>query len=353
MAYWVQTELGVLIAVIAFAPVILLMLNNKDLDAKTKKLCSIVAGVALVAAVGSGIDYHPTSQEDLDQAQAGAAVLSDDGLAYWTPFGKKYHFNPDCQYLKNSGTIYSGSVQDAIDAGRNEGCSGCTVEDGTDVLANADPEAVKAALENVVSIGGKDADDGTDDAGVQDDAGRSSKKNFPRQHRFAPASPRAGGGIVREGSLAARRRPFAGTAAFSATQAGAAAGGLRVAATLAVGADGHEQAGMCGIDVFRLVEQGVRVLHFLVRGIIPSAAGAFAQREQAALGRLGVVGEVAVGDEPHGPGRARLRAEAAPGQSVRSSVHTNSPSSSSTKMRMARVSQATAQAAHAMQRPKS
>ena len=69
--------------------------------------------MALVAAVGSGIDYHPTSQEDLDQAQAGAAVLSDDGLAYWTPFGKKYHFNPDCQYLKNSGTIYSGSVQDA------------------------------------------------------------------------------------------------------------------------------------------------------------------------------------------------------------------------------------------------
>ena len=134
VAYWVQTELGVIIAVIAFAPVILLMLNNKDLDPKAKKLCSIVAGVALVAAVGSGIDYHPTSQEDLDQAQAGAAVLSDDGLAYWTPFGKKYHFNPDCQYLKNSGTIYSGSVQDAIDAGRNEGCSGCTVEDGTDVL---------------------------------------------------------------------------------------------------------------------------------------------------------------------------------------------------------------------------
>ena len=106
--------------------------------------------------------------------------FSDDGLAYWTPFGKKYHFNPDCQYLKNSGTIYSGSVQDAIDAGRNEGCSGCTVEDGTDVLANADPEAVKAALENVVSIGGKDADDGTDDAGVQDDAGREQQEELPQ-----------------------------------------------------------------------------------------------------------------------------------------------------------------------------
>ena len=185
VAYWVQTELGVLIAVIAFAPVILLMLNSKDLDAKTKKLCSIVAGVALVAAVGSGIDYHPTSQEDLDQAQAGAAVLSDDGLAYWTPFGKKYHFNPDCQYLKNSGTIYSGSVQDAIDAGRNEGCSGCTVEDGTDVLANADPEAVKAVLENVVSMGGETGGGeagvaGGADAGGADDAGAGQQEDLPQ-----------------------------------------------------------------------------------------------------------------------------------------------------------------------------
>ena len=206
VAYWVQTELGVLIAVIAFAPVILLMLNNKDLDAKAKKLCSIVAGVALVAAVGSGIDYHPTSQEDLDQAQAGAAVLSDDGLAYWTPFGKKYHFNPDCQYLKNSGTIYSGSVQDAIDAGRNEGCSGCTVEDGTDVLANADPEAVKAALENVVSIGGEDGRWRRPESRTarmpeaQDDAGAgAARRTSPGSIGSPPASPsrrrghRAGG----------------------------------------------------------------------------------------------------------------------------------------------------------------
>ena len=122
LAYWVQTELGVIIAVIAFAPILLLMLTNKDMDKKTKQVCSIVAGVALVAAIGSGIDYHPTSQEDLDQAEAGAAVLSDDGLAYWTPFGEVYHFNPDCQYIKNSGTIYSGTVSDALEAGRTRAC---------------------------------------------------------------------------------------------------------------------------------------------------------------------------------------------------------------------------------------
>ena len=167
LAYWVQTDLGIIIAVIAFAPIILLMLQNKDLDKKTKQLCSIVAGVALVVAVASGVDYHPTSQEDLDQAEAGAAVLSDDGLAYWTPFGEVYHFNPDCQYIKNSGTIYSGTISDALEAGRNRACSGCAVEDGTDVLDNADPAAVEEAAANAISVieGGAntDAEDAQED----------------------------------------------------------------------------------------------------------------------------------------------------------------------------------------------
>ena len=167
LAYWAQTDLGIIIAVIAFAPIILLMLSNKNLDKKTKQVCSVVAGIALVAAVGSGIDYHPTTQEDLDQAEAGAAVLSDDGLCYWTPFGKVYHFNPDCQYIKNSSTIYSGTVQDAIDAKRVEGCSGCTVEGGTDVLANADPAAVAAAAANAVSIAGEDSDASAADDGAE------------------------------------------------------------------------------------------------------------------------------------------------------------------------------------------
>ena len=154
LSYWVPTDLGVIVAAIAFAPVILLLLTNKDLDKGTKKAGAIVAAIAIVAAVASGIDYHPATQEDLDQAEAGAAVLSDDGLAYWTPFGEVYHFNPDCQHLKNSGTISSGTVQDALDAKRTRGCSGCTVEDGTDVLSKADPAAVAAALANVVKVGG-------------------------------------------------------------------------------------------------------------------------------------------------------------------------------------------------------
>lgn len=180
VAYWVQTDLGVIVAAIAFAPVILLMLTNKDLDKGTKRVGTIVAAVALIAAVASGIDYHPATQEDLDQAEAGAAVLSDDGLAYWTPFGEVYHFNPDCQYIKNSGTIYSGTVQDAIDAKRTRGCSGCTVENGTDVLSKADPEAVAAALANVIKVGGDEADSTNQGAPDEKDASENAGEQLPK-----------------------------------------------------------------------------------------------------------------------------------------------------------------------------
>lgn len=171
LAYWVQTDLGIIIAAIAFAPIVIVLLSNKNLDKQTKRIGSIVAVIALIAALASGIDYHPTTQEDLDQAEAGAAVLADDGLAYWTPFGEVYHFNPDCQYIKNSGTIYSGTVQDALDANRDRGCSGCTVEDGTDVLAKADPEAVAEAAANAIEVGTADAEGDAGAAGGADDAG--------------------------------------------------------------------------------------------------------------------------------------------------------------------------------------
>lgn len=180
LAYWVQTDLGVIIAAVAFAPIIILMLTSKNTDKRTKQVGSIVAALALVVAVGSGIDYHPTTQEDADQAEAGAAILSDNGLAYWTPFGEVYHFNPDCQYIKNSGTIYSGTVQDALDAGRNRGCSGCTVENGTDVISKSDSEAIAAALANVISVGtGDSGDNANTDKQKQSEDSTTEKEALP------------------------------------------------------------------------------------------------------------------------------------------------------------------------------
>lgn len=53
--FFLWNNLGVIASIIAFLPILILLLKNKDLDAKTKKIASIVAAVALVAAVGTSI----------------------------------------------------------------------------------------------------------------------------------------------------------------------------------------------------------------------------------------------------------------------------------------------------------
>ena len=136
--YWTQTELGSIMAVLAFLPIILVLLLSKDVNPDTRKYGLIGAAVALALGLVTGIDYNPTSAEELDQMEIEAAQLADGGLCYWTPYGTKYHFNPDCRYIKNSTNITQGTVQEAYDAGRQEPCSGCAVEGGQYVLHTHD-----------------------------------------------------------------------------------------------------------------------------------------------------------------------------------------------------------------------
>lgn len=53
-------------------------------------------------------------------------VTGDLGItAYWTPNGKSYHFSITCPSLSRSKTIYSGTLQDAINAGKTDPCNNC------------------------------------------------------------------------------------------------------------------------------------------------------------------------------------------------------------------------------------
>ena len=136
--YWLQTEFGTFMAILAFLPIILVLLLSKDVNADTKKYGIIGAAAALVICGLAGVDYNPTSAEELDQMEIEAAQLADGGVCYWTPYGKKYHFNPDCRYIKNSTDITQGTVAEAYEAGRQEPCSGCAVEGGQYVLHTTD-----------------------------------------------------------------------------------------------------------------------------------------------------------------------------------------------------------------------
>ncbi len=123
--FFLWNQMGVIAALIDFVPLVVLLLKDKDLDEKTKKIASIVAVVAALAAVGTSIDYHPVSAEDLAAAQQSVEEYTYDGTVHWTQFGKCYHFDDNCQSIRNSATVYYGTIEEAFEAKRSRACSFC------------------------------------------------------------------------------------------------------------------------------------------------------------------------------------------------------------------------------------
>lgn len=122
--FFLWNNMGVIAAIIAFVPLIIILLKDKKLNSKSKTLVTIIAVVALLIAGAASYDYNPASQESLAQAKQDSTVLGD-GTAYWTVWGHSYHFNKDCQTLLRSATVYDGTVNQAFEAGRTDPCDFC------------------------------------------------------------------------------------------------------------------------------------------------------------------------------------------------------------------------------------
>ena len=66
--FFIQNQLGAIITIIAFLPLLALVFLDKDMDPKTKKVAGGVgAALALFATVVFGVDYNPASTEQYTQ----------------------------------------------------------------------------------------------------------------------------------------------------------------------------------------------------------------------------------------------------------------------------------------------
>ena len=126
--FWLWNNMGVIVAVAAFFPLIILMLTNKDLDKKTKAICTVLAVIALMVGGLTGYDFNPISSEELDAA---VEALGDEQV-YWAPFGKVYHTHEDCSSLNQSETLTVGTVEQAVAANRTRLCYFCAQRDDID-----------------------------------------------------------------------------------------------------------------------------------------------------------------------------------------------------------------------------
>ena len=122
--FFLWNNMGLIASVICFLPLIILLLANKDLDGKTKKIATVVAVIVLIIASLFSIDFDPVSAEDLAEAQQTVGT----GSVYWTRFAKSYHLDPDCHTLQNSAVVYQGTIEEAFEANRTDPCDFCAQE---------------------------------------------------------------------------------------------------------------------------------------------------------------------------------------------------------------------------------
>lgn len=136
--FFVQNQLGVIISIIAFLPLIILIFTNKNMNSKQKSIAGVVAIVVALGASLLSADFSPNSVEDetakqvadegqIDEYTAIVEELTGANAVTWTLSGTVYHLCEDASAVNldsADGQIYAGTVSDAHTAGK----AGLTLE---------------------------------------------------------------------------------------------------------------------------------------------------------------------------------------------------------------------------------
>ncbi len=133
--FWLWNNLGSIVSVVAFLPLILVIFTDKKMDKKTKTIAGVIAIVALLIGGLASYDWNPVSSEQLEAARQeilanGNYDTNDAGepVVYWVQNSKKYHINSSCSAINRStnvSDIYRGTIDAAFQKGLTEPCRIC------------------------------------------------------------------------------------------------------------------------------------------------------------------------------------------------------------------------------------
>ncbi|HAY71970.1 MAG TPA: hypothetical protein DCX89_08770 [Saprospirales bacterium] len=114
--FFLQNQLGAIMGVLAFLPLVILIFTNKDLSGKQKGIVGAIAVVAMLLAGIAGVDFNPPSVEEYtDQINQVEQLNDGKNEVFWTKSGTKYHLYSDCYHINTDKTdeIMQGSVEQA------------------------------------------------------------------------------------------------------------------------------------------------------------------------------------------------------------------------------------------------
>jgi len=120
--FFVQNQLGAFIAVLAFLPLIVMVLTNKNMDGKQKAIAGGLAAILAVVAIAFGVSPNPPSKEGVVADSNQVVQLTGKDEVFWTKSGEVYHLCEKASAVNlqsADNTIYSGTVAQAVAAGKS------------------------------------------------------------------------------------------------------------------------------------------------------------------------------------------------------------------------------------------
>lgn len=113
--FFVQNQLGAIIAIIAFVPLIILVFLNKDMDKGQKATAGILGIVLAAVATYFGADFNPPSVEQYTADQSAVIQLLGQDEVTWVAGGAVYHVCDTVSDLQTGSEIQHGTTAEAIE----------------------------------------------------------------------------------------------------------------------------------------------------------------------------------------------------------------------------------------------
>ncbi|HVK28861.1 MAG TPA: hypothetical protein VM575_10995 [Nocardioides sp.] len=117
ISFFLKSQLGAIIPLIAFVPIIVLIFLNKDMSKQQKGWAGGVGVVLALVAVALGVNYDPPSIEKYTAEKQAVVQLLGEDKVYWAGGGEVYHVCGAVPDLSKS-AVTSGTTAQAVEDGK-------------------------------------------------------------------------------------------------------------------------------------------------------------------------------------------------------------------------------------------